>query len=481
MSIDSCREKTTTFQDIILLVQHWEKTTDGRLMIQASGDYKGKSIGLEAYFRTDMKPVEYNPVTGVINIVDPETVYVDGITVKSMGEESDQLVKALSDMYGISLNNYKMTEEIRFTVLCLESENNDIDEFSQKYQLLIDEEEGKDTYGELFINIDMDLSSLVISEANVEYRKNVLGALTGEGTSLSYKIKEATGNVGSYFNSISNKMKMAKLNMKLNSISKDSVRIIAIPAEEDSLKLGASKFGGKPDLPKDFHWPEWKGMSLSFIGQINLKDITGFETEKLLPETGILYFFYDAADLTVWGFDPDDKGSFRVVFADMKEEQLKRWDFPEDLPEDFRYDSGMIKFSIEKTLPSVDSVFLDDLELSESELETFVMMEEANENKVEECTANRLLGYPDLIAGEMETLCTLVDHGQYCGGLIEIEEEKLDYYLKDAREWQLLLQVDSLDKLGFMWGDGGKIYFWIRKTDLLNKDFSKVWLVKQSN
>ena len=481
MSINSCREKTTTFQDIILQIQHWEKAEDGRLLVLATGDYKGENVGIEAYLKMDMKPVEYNPVTGVINIIDPETVYVDGVTIKSIGEDSDRLVKALSDMYEISLKNYKMAEEIRFTVLCLENENSDMDEFSQKYQLLIDEEEGKDSYGELFMNIDMDLTSLVLSESNVEYRKSILGALTGEGTSISYKIKEAAGNVGSYFNSISNRMKMAKLNMKLNALSKDSVRIIAIPAEEDAMKLGSSKFGGKPDLPIDFHWPEWKGMSLSFIGQINLKDIAEFEIEKQLPDTGILYFFYDAADLTVWGFDPDDKGSFRAVFADMREDQLKRWDFPEDLPEDFRFDSGILKFSVEKTLPSIDSVFLEDLELSEGELETFAMMTETSESKVEECTSNRLLGYPDLIAEEMETLCTLVDHGQYCGGLVEIEEEKVDFYLKEAREWQLLLQVDSLDKLGFMWGDGGKIYFWIRKKDLENKDFSKVWLVKQSN
>lgn len=481
MSIDNCRETRSASQDMVLQIQRWEKAQDGRLLIMASGDYKGESVGLEAYFKMDMKPVEYNPVTGVINIVDPETVYVDGITLKSIGTESDQLIKAFSDMYEITLPNYKMASELNFTVLCLENENNDMDEFSQKYQLLIDEEEGKDSYGEFFMNVDVDLGALIISESNVEYRKNILGALTGAGTSLSFKIKEVANGVGNYFNNIANKMKMAKLNMKLTALARNSIRIISIPAEEDKIGLGKSKFGGRPDLPIDFHWPEWKGMSLSFIAQINLAEVGKYDTENYLPKSGIMYFFYDAADQTVWGFDPDDKDSSRIVFADMKEEDLKRWDFPEDLPEDFRYDSGALKFSSESTIPSIDSVFVDDLELIESELETFVNMVEANANAVEDCSINRLLGYPDIISGEMETLCSLVSHGEYCGGIIEIEEEKVDFYLKDAKEWQLLLQIDSLDKLGFMWGDGGKLYYWIRKCDLAKKDFTKIWLVKQSN
>ncbi len=356
-----------------------------------------------------------------------------------------------------------------------------MDEFSQKFQLMIDEIEGKETYGELFLAVDVDMGSMVISESDPEYRKSILGAMTGAGTTLSYKMKEAVGSVGNYFNNIANKLKMAKLNMRLSVISKPSVRLISIPTEEDNIGIGASKFGGRPDLPKDFHWPEWKGMSLSFIAQINLSEIGSLDEEGILPRSGILYFFYDAADQTVWGFDPDDKGSFRVVFADMKKADLQRWSFPEDLPDDYRYDTGLMKFSAETTIPSLDSVFVDDLELDESEIETYVMLEEERRITTEDCTINRLLGYSDPVAGEMETLCTLVSHGQYCGGPIEIEEDQLDFYLKDAKEWQLLLQVDSLDKLGFMWGDGGRIFFWIRKQDLKNLDFTKIWLVKQSN
>jgi uncharacterized protein YwqG len=42
----------------------------------------------------------------------------------------------------------------------------------------------------------------------------------------------------------------------------------------------------------------------------------------------------------------------------------------------------------------------------------------------------------------------------------------------------LLLQVDS-DDVGMMWGDGGRLYFWIREQDARRADFSNVWMILQ--
>lgn len=43
-------------------------------------------------------------------------------------------------------------------------------------------------------------------------------------------------------------------------------------------------------------------------------------------------------------------------------------------------------------------------------------------------------------------------------------------------DWQLLMQLDSEDEAGMMWGDVGKIYFTIREQDLKSLSFDKTWM-----
>ncbi len=51
-----------------------------------------------------------------------------------------------------------------------------------------------------------------------------------------------------------------------------------------------------------------------------------------------------------------------------------------------------------------------------------------------------------------------------------------------AKDWILLLQVDTDDDSdgpGWMWGDCGRIYFWIRRQDLAARRFDRAWTVLQ--
>ena len=60
------------------------------------------------------------------------------------------------------------------------------------------------------------------------------------------------------------------------------------------------------------------------------------------------------------------------------------------------------------------------------------------------------------------------------------EMEKADIAEK-AKEWILLFQMSTVetDNYELMFGDCGSIYFWIRKEDLEECRFDKVWLVLQ--
>ena len=90
---------------------------------------------------------------------------------------------------------------------------------------------------------------------------------------------------------------------------------------KSGLPKGASKFGGKPELPEGFQWSyfttdtfdddEVKPRPLAFLAQMNCAEVSAYDKEGLLPEKGMLYFFYELGSQK-WGFDPADKGCARV-------------------------------------------------------------------------------------------------------------------------------------------------------------------------
>jgi uncharacterized protein YwqG len=49
-----------------------------------------------------------------------------------------------------------------------------------------------------------------------------------------------------------------------------------------------------------------------------------------------------------------------------------------------------------------------------------------------------------------------------------------------AADWALLLQIDTDSELGWMWGDAGTIYYWIRRQDLASGTFERTWMMLQS-
>ena len=48
-----------------------------------------------------------------------------------------------------------------------------------------------------------------------------------------------------------------------------------------------------------------------------------------------------------------------------------------------------------------------------------------------------------------------------------------------AKDWRLLLQMDSDDDLDVMWGDAGILYFWIQADEARRGDFSNAWMILQ--
>lgn len=263
---------------------------------------------------------------------------------------------------------------------------------------------------------------------------------------------------------------------------------IEIATSENITLPNGSKFGGKPYLPKDFEWPHFEAENfegdfasrpLSFLCQINLEEIAKYDTDSLLPKTGMLYFFYDA-ESERWGFDPEDEGCAKVYYFESTD-GFKEAEIPSDLNEVFIVPELTIRFKCGKSIPSYEELELhDNTEVDWEEYDE--LAESLGYNS--ETERHKLLGYANLVQNEALSECERITRGLYCGDSKSYQEtsdeENADIYEK-AREWILLFQMSTIEKDGFeiMWGDCGCLYFYIKKDDLKNKRFDKIWLVLQ--
>lgn len=283
-------------------------------------------------------------------------------------------------------------------------------------------------------------------------------------------------------------MNMKEIEQKLIEMCRNSIRLNISDRPEQM--IGASRFGGVPDVPADFVWPvfetdtyddkEIKARPLSFIAQFNCEEIAPLDTEGLLPETGVLSFFYEM-DSMRWGFDPRDKGCARVFwFEDVSALAPAR--VPEDLAEYFRFPTLQITAERELSYPNGEDFTLEpDASWDWDDFnETLAMLGAEDPDN-----CSKLLGWPDQIQGNMTMECEFISRGYYLGsGWDKVTPEDRQYAEQTSQEnWRLLFQLDTVesenDDFELMFGDCGRIYFYIRKEDLLAKRFDRVWLILQ--
>lgn len=254
--------------------------------------------------------------------------------------------------------------------------------------------------------------------------------------------------------------------------------------------LGGTRFGGHPDVPKDFVWPTFetatifddtvKERPLSFIAQFRCADLTPYDTEALLPKTGILSFFYETLSME-WGYSPENKGCSHVYW--FPEEDLQQAQFPTDLEEDCRFPALAIQFSSEINVPSLEDIYdkIDTRNLDWQEYTSYC--EQIGNVSQTQNEVSKLLGWADVIQNSMTIECELVSQGYETGyGVQDIPKTVIEQAEQTSLEqWQLLFQLDTVENDTFclMFGDCGRIYYYIKTEDLKQKRFENHWLVLQ--
>jgi uncharacterized protein YwqG len=261
-----------------------------------------------------------------------------------------------------------------------------------------------------------------------------------------------------------------------------------VPAQ-GKLAVGASKFGGRPDVPADFVWPVFetdtreddqvKERPLAFLAQFDCAQLAPLDPEGLLPKEGLLSFFYELESQR-WGYDPKDAGCARVFWF---EGPLAPAEFPAELEEDFRLPEMAAQLSGATDAPDFQDA-CPALEYPWT-ANDYRIFDQARRELGMDYPANRsqLLGWPDIIQNNMTLQCELISRGYYLGGSWEKIplEERSALRTPSVRDWQLLFQLDTVENGDFelMFGDCGRIYFYIRREDLAQRRFDRVWLIQQ--
>lgn len=158
--------------DIFLKITKDTKTDTSHIYI-AKGLYKNKTVGLQIEVSSKIG-------AGIIDgKPDGKSGFVaNAVQLKSIGNESDELVKALAELYKKPITKGFTKQIISTTVFSLNEKSVNL-EINDYYKLkLFFEEDDENLYSEIFLNINTEKREIEIHEKDEEYREPIIKVWT---------------------------------------------------------------------------------------------------------------------------------------------------------------------------------------------------------------------------------------------------------------------------------------------------------------
>jgi uncharacterized protein YwqG len=254
--------------------------------------------------------------------------------------------------------------------------------------------------------------------------------------------------------------------------SADAVRVIRRMRRNKTVTLSMtptdgksfSQLGGQPSLPPEMAWPRGPEGALRFLCQLDLSEIRMQGGPEWLPQTGFLYAFHDER----YGCH-DQIQLFHVAQAAPVERraptEASAWEYAE----------RPIRFEAKPSYPSLEWLCEDvrSLDATDYEFDAIADFESGEDDG----PRHRIGGYPDEIQDEPMALnCEYAARGLALGG-----DGTVDPAIRRAsQDWRMILQIDSDPDLGANWGDGGRLYVFIKPADARQGFFEKTVTLSQT-
>ena len=280
------------------------------------------------------------------------------------------------------------------------------------------------------------------------------------------------------------KFNLGRVATQLEEAAKDSIRLAAA----EPCKEAVSRLGGRPNLPRDVEWPESKEGPLAFVAQLDLGSMPRIR-EFGLPLAGSLFFFYSGNDSPT---KPADRKMFRVLYIDSALDGIRERSFPKELDSKLRWQGFRFEAQKEVSFPWPEDTIVRQLNLSKDESGSFwefssYWLEQQSQLR----TLHRVGGYPNYVQHDPKFEAHLKTTGLWAEIWKKGKLDAMAYFQETNRrfaearqreghraaEWELLLQVDSEEANGMMWGDAGHLYFLMRRDDLQARRWEKAWMI----
>ncbi|HUZ59110.1 MAG TPA: hypothetical protein VMU83_10035 [Hanamia sp.] len=152
--------------------------TDTSHIYIGQGLYKNKTVGLKFEVNSNIPAGitsngEINSKSGFVR---------NAVKFISIGQESDSLLSALSQLYNEPSKNVFTKKILTPTLFSLNQQDVDLDKTSYyKFKLFFnDDSEDEDSYAEIFFNINTGEKIIELHEKDKDYRKPLLKTFTDE-------------------------------------------------------------------------------------------------------------------------------------------------------------------------------------------------------------------------------------------------------------------------------------------------------------
>ncbi len=172
VDITSRLDQAEGWSDIFLTITADTKTDTSHIYI-AKGLYKGKTVGLQIQVNSKIG-------AGIVNgqLDSKSGLVANAVRLQTIGQESDELVKALAELYKQPTDKGFTKQTISATAFSLSDKAADLDKRDYYKLKLFFEENDEKLYSEMFLNINTDKREIELHEKDEGYREPIIKVWT---------------------------------------------------------------------------------------------------------------------------------------------------------------------------------------------------------------------------------------------------------------------------------------------------------------